>query len=248
MYEKTLSIDTGNAVLLQHIDNNIASIVSSLGGVVAHSSSASRHYMAVAMPDCYSKQMDDVIAQLVADILTISYKHQFLSDKLPVSSGFMVRTLIGCMSIFDSQVDKQQLPKSFVGSVLAIDGYYHFNMPMLRSRWAEVVELVASNADILSDSDTILQFIGYMVEGVARSSVLSVSIGKGGYLLFDKKDNILPNTNIPLSDATVCELAMLDILLHNPKQLHIYIDSGVDSSDMVSLCKQLYPCKLYQNS
>ncbi len=248
MYEKTLSIDIDNASMLQHIDNNIATVVARLGGAVAKSSTASRQYMAIAVPDCYCKQMNDLMSDLVLDVLTISYKHYYLSQQLSVGDSLVARTLVNCMSIFDSTEDKRSITNVMSEDNLAIDGYYYFRMRSLRDRWRDVVQLINSNSEVVSDSDTMLQFISYMIEGVSRTGSLSVSVGEGNYLLFDKRDNILPNTNIPISGTSVYELAMVDVLLHNPKQLSIYTDNSIEAKQFVQLACQLYPSKVYKNS
>lgn len=248
MYEKTLSIDIDNASMLQHIDNNIATVVAKLGGIVAKSYTASRQYMAIAVPDAYCKQMNDLVCELVLDVLTISYKHYYLSQQLQVGDSLVARTLINCMSIFDSAEDKCSISNVLSGENLAIDGYYYFRMRSLRDRWHDVVQLINSNSEVVTDSSTMLQFISYMTEGVSRTGSLSVSVGEANYLLFDKHDNILPNTNIPISGASVYELAMVDVLLHNPKQLSIYIDDSIEAKQFVQLASQLYPSKVYKNS
>lgn len=248
MYEKTLSIDIDNAVMLQHIEAYISNIVPRLGGVVAHTASASRQYMAVAVPDTYAKQMNDLLVELVLDILTISYKHGFLTSNLAVADTLVGHTLINCMSIFDSSEDKKTLTNILDSDSMAIDGYYYFRMRTLRERWSDVAQLINSNSDITSDKSTILQFISYMIEGIKHTNSLSVSVGEGNYLLFDKGDNILPNTNIPLHQASPYELAVVDVLLHNPRHITIYVDDSSQASQFVQLVSQLYPSKVYKNS
>lgn len=239
-----MSVPRSDEHLLEHIKIQTSPALAEIDGIATDVEDKHRCYFSAACSDTFRFQLKRLFVESVAEAVALGYKNIHMRNCLKVSRGnFFQNVLINTMCVFDKAYDKQIISKILdADKPMFIDGYCNFKITPLKRKWTEIAKLVSENNFILHDKQLIEDFLQYLLESVSsKTSSLSVSLENDAFLLYDSKNNVLPNVNSLARNSTVEEEAALNILLLKPKHLTVYYGKK-PSEDFCHLLR-LFDCK-----
>ena len=146
------------------------------------------------------------------------------------------------MCVFDKGYDQQLISKILeVDKPVCIDGYFNFKLKLLKNKWKEIAKLVSDNFFILQDNKMMMEFLQYLLESVnSKVANLTLTFEENEFLLYDSKNNLLPNVTTLAPQSSLEEDAAVNVLLLKPQHISVYC-KNTPSEDFCNLL-QLFDC------
>ncbi len=225
MYEATVSIEKQNAHLLSYVKAQMDPIVSDVNGIAAEAEQRTRNYLSIACSDTYRFQVKRKLCDVAALAITLGYKNIFLRKLLNIGKGnFFQNVMVDTVCIFDNDCERQAVAKLLdADRPLCLDGYYNFRLASVKKKWQELSKLVADNFYVLSDSETVVEFLQYLLEStLSRVKTLSASLDGNSFVLYDTSGRVIePICSLsPRRDAE--EEVMLNLVYFKPQKIKLY--------------------------
>lgn len=245
MYETTISVPAENKYLLEYIKRNVYPAIAEIDGIATGADDKHRSYFSVACSDTFRFQLKRLLTENVSAALALGYKNLFVRKCLKVGKGnFFQNVLINTMCVFDKGYDQQLISKILeVDKPICIDGYFNFKLKLLKNKWKEIAKLVSDNFFILQDNKMMMEFLQYLLDSVdSKVAKLTLTLEEKEFLMYDSKNNLLPNVTTLAPSPSVEEDAAVNVLLLKPQHVAVYC-KNTPSEDFCSLL-QLFDCTL----
>ncbi len=250
LVETTISIDNKNKFFLEQIKNSLAKPLKTINGLMTDMESDRRYYVSLAYPKEHKPQMNAIISENVAKVISVSYKRQYLLQKMRLSGDeLVVRTLINTMCIFDSHIDSKTLSDMLgEGENIVIDGVYNFRSKAIKRKWDEIIELSNANDLIFSDKEIIKDFLRFLLEAVPIfHKKMYVVLSETGFLLLDAKSKNIPKQILIYPGLTDEEILMYNIICQKPRAVVFVGKTEKLSAEFVELADYLFETS-YENN
>ena len=242
MYEVTISIPNAQTYLLEHISKDVSPYFSKVGGAFVTLKRRERSYFSVACKDTFKPQAERLIAQTVAQVISLGYKNIYLRNLLDIQpNNFYQSVLVDTMCAFDYQFDATKIASLIdCDKDVFVDGYYNFRLSSFKSKWQSVASMILQHDYILLDNDLIVEFLQYLVQSVeSKVQSLCIVFDKDGYTLYDANSKVIQKRPTLSIDASPEIEAIVNAVCINPQHLKVYYLTK-PSQDFCNLATALF--------
>lgn len=169
MWEITISNVSEKSKTLDLLFEKLKKEVSLVKGVIILDAVLDRVRVSLAVPDRTVEYFRSVLADAVAEVVTLEYKFQFLSEniRLPQNDNIANRAFLTALTVFDKQTDKNFIKQKLtLGSELFLDSFFNFRLTELKERWKEICVLVSDNLNLLVLTEGFFDMIRFLIKTI----------------------------------------------------------------------------------
>lgn len=196
----------GNGANMFYLYNQIAPIVSRLGGLAEIDCQDKRCQLNISIDKAYSGYIRGEVEDKISDVVAVNYKYEYFKKKIHPKgiNGLKYEFLLDALICADLDEDKRYVrAKMSRCDEYSIDGTFNFRMTPLKNKWEEIVGFIP---DYFAE-DQLREFIIY---------ILKEKQGKKVYIenerVYDKNFNRLQRcllTNLDIDEARVIREVIL---------------------------------------
>lgn len=169
MYQLTISLNSKYTDWLCPVKNTIAESSIAEQSVCIYSEENGVFYISIgAEPHCRQKIIGELKECLAKIYLTV-VKKEYITNKLRLgySSDISQLLIISTLVAFDRENEERTLLDDLdIKSKFSMDGFFHFRMSELKSRWDDVCRLASDNAKYLSSDNTVNELLKFLLSAV----------------------------------------------------------------------------------
>lgn len=226
MWEISISIDSKKAACIDNLMRDISPYVKKAGGVMARGRTLTRDYLSLACEDCNQKLITDALHDIISDIIITDFKLEYLleNSRLPIANRISYNAFIKALVEFDREFDREMvIKKLFFKKELMLDGFYHFRLKELRSRWQEICDLANNNSIYLSYHETFLELLKFLVNTInSKLEEVHIFDENGKYVFYDKDMNRLKNEEFHLDEEINSDTLIPSLINLSPQKIVFY--------------------------
>ena len=170
MYEMEIGVGPSAVDWLKKIERDVRK--SGITAVAVCVAEDRRAHLCIGTSGKSADPVKKLAAKSVRNILLCDVKRRYIGKRLRrLKLGASARNLlVHALTVFDRETEDEMLCEILhIGKVFDLDGFRHFRMRELYSRWDEMCELAGRHDDYLRDEETLYDLLKYLVNAERRS-------------------------------------------------------------------------------
>lgn len=148
---------------LYYVQNTTQEILNTTESKYYIKRAGSRAVLSIDCPDGYCDIVGAEVADKLADVVAINYKHEFFKKTVSISGLGKTEKEILMASLIAADLDEDKrysFDKIRGGGEIAIDGVYNFRLQPLKRKWEDV----ASYIPAAFTKNQLKEFVSYLLE------------------------------------------------------------------------------------